>query len=739
MFIYISLIVSDKTMSAPMSHEECLQLVCAICTNLNGIKADQPVSETDAILIKKYVFPGFQRGSIWFPQGVCVRCRCEIRVLDQQIEAFNNEGDLAENLSRKRILKLPEDYLCDLPMQTRGQAGQICSCRWCSLARLSGGKLRSWRSKLKRGEMPQITHICRDCGKGVPTSVKSHKCNASDKERVIALAQSIPKDVRAKLVTELLREQQKENINPNIIHLPQPSGGRATQIQIGKVVKPSALQPLTMKEVQVMSGKAHLTGAQQTSILADLRVKFGRNVVEPGLKQALPEHNRKFENYFTVKKKTFETSDGVLMEKPLFFCHSPEEFLLEVDRERGLEMEDQITLIQGDSGQGYTKICASRISIKDLQKEELSRTYGAGYSCMGGDGENGRARKRRRSREDGVEGGDQFESWGSRKILLLAVVHKVPETAYNLETIFSAIKIKNLKFRFTGDFAFFMPSLGLLKGCSSCNPCPYCDQERSKEGGGKARWVEGTDTNLRTFGSLLGNYAAWSLDGERTEAAQTKKWKSVTGPVLVMGQGDKQDTFILDKVVPGPLHLYLSVNEMINNCEKTCWPLLKSVLAEIVGVQVHVYQGKVGNYEGPSINKIFKKLSLLEHFKVDEDKRMYLEALSAFKTVSESVFGKQLHPLWREHLHNLKAHMDVLSRVHKMPITPKFHVLTVHVEQWVDRNMRAMGREGESPGEAFHHTWKRLVEGKGEVKDKESDNFVKSTFHSLLQVNADNV
>ena len=107
-----------------MSHEECLQLVCAICTNLNGIKADQPVSEADAILIKKYVFPGFQRGSIWFPQGVCVRCRCEIRVLDQQIEAFNNEGDLAENLSRKRILKLPEDYLCDLPMQTRGQAGQ---------------------------------------------------------------------------------------------------------------------------------------------------------------------------------------------------------------------------------------------------------------------------------------------------------------------------------------------------------------------------------------------------------------------------------------------------------------------------------------------------------------------------------------------------------------------------------------------------------------------------------------
>lgn len=351
----------------------------------------------------------------------------------------------------------------------------------------------------------------------------------------------------------------------------------------------------------------------------------------------------------------------------------------------------------------------------------------------------GTSRKRRRSREDGVEGGELFEDWGARKILLLAVVHKVPENAHNLDIIFKAINIQNLEFRFTGDFAFFMPSLGLLKGCSSCNPCPLCDQERTKQGGGPARWVEAGDINLRTFGSLFGNYAAWAMEGEKSGAAHTKKWKSVTGPPLVMGVGDKEDTFILDKVTPGPLHLYLSVNELINHCEKTCWPLLKTVLAEVAGVQVHVYQGKVGNYEGPSIRKIFKKLGSLEQYKEEEDKKMYLDTLAAFKTVSESVFGLQLHPLWREHLHILRDHMNLLARTQMMPITPKFHVLTIHVEQWVDRNMRAMGREGESPGEALHHLWKRLVDGRGEVKDKESEAFVKSTFHSLLKLNADNV
>ena len=74
-----------------------------------------------------------------------------------------------------------------------------------------------------------------------------------------------------------------------------------------------------------------------------------------------------------------------------------------------------------------------------------------------------------------------------------------------------------------------------------------------------------------------------------------------------------------------------------------------------------------------------------------------------------------------------------------LPLTPKLHVLTVHIEQWVDRNCRSLGKEGESSGEALHHIWKRLIEGKGEVKKKESKSFEKSTFQSLLKLNADNV
>ena len=126
-------------------------------------------------------------------------------------------------------------------------------------------------------------------------------------------------------------------------------------------------------------------------------------------------------------------------------------------------------------------------------------------------------------RKEGVEGGEIFQDWGSRKLLVLAIVQKVNENSYNLETIFRAIKLDQLKFRVTGDFSFLMPCLGLLKGCGSGNPCPLCDQERSKCGGGAAKWVEGAKVNLRSFGSLISKNGEWVLEGKNSQAIKTKR------------------------------------------------------------------------------------------------------------------------------------------------------------------------------------------------------------------------
>ena len=103
-------------------------------------------------------------------------------------------------------------------------------------------------------------------------------------------------------------------------------------------------------------------------------------------------------------------------------------------------------------------------------------------------------------------------------------------------------RLDQIRFTLTGDFAFLLPCFGLVKGCSGANPCLLCDQERSKVGGGKARWVETPEPSLRSFESLLTNYTGLVLEGEKPQAAKTKPWKSVTGPVLVHGVGDTPAT-----------------------------------------------------------------------------------------------------------------------------------------------------------------------------------------------------
>ena len=68
----------------------------------------------------------------------------------------------------------------------------------------------------------------------------------------------------------------------------------------------------------MMSSKAHFTGVQQESILADIRSKWGKKVVKPGLQKALPEQNMKYAKHFRVEKKQLETTGGDLVMKDFF-------------------------------------------------------------------------------------------------------------------------------------------------------------------------------------------------------------------------------------------------------------------------------------------------------------------------------------------------------------------------------------------------------------------------------------
>ena len=117
---------------------------------------------------------------------------------------------------------------------------------------------------------------------------------------------------------------------------------------------------------------------------------------------------------------------------------------------------------------------------------------------------------------------------------------------------------------------------------------------------------------------------------------------------------------------------------------------------------VHVYMGKIKNYEGPNIRKLSQKLEILKRYMINL-KEPYYNTLVLFKQVYESVLGTELYPSWREHLHYLKDVIHILFSSQGMSLSPKLHVLTVHVKQWIYRNSLAMDKEGNSSGEPLHH------------------------------------
>ena len=98
--------------------------------------------------------------------------------------------------------------------------------------------------------------------------------------------------------------------------------------------------------------------------MADLRIKWGRNMVEPGLQEMMPKHNMRFCPFFTVEEKKFLDSDEKTVPKNLFFCHDPAALVEEIKQLRGI-LEDTENLVQGDTGQGWLKIGLNVVMKKD--------------------------------------------------------------------------------------------------------------------------------------------------------------------------------------------------------------------------------------------------------------------------------------------------------------------------------------------------------------------------------------
>ena len=102
-------------------------------------------------------------------------------------------------------------------------------------------------------------------------SQDSHSCMVSDKERVQSMVANLPTELKGKLALALIKElnENEQGAGDHSIKLPQASGGPSVQVCIGTQSNTNIIHPLSHTEAQTIGSKAHLTGGQLRSAMAD--------------------------------------------------------------------------------------------------------------------------------------------------------------------------------------------------------------------------------------------------------------------------------------------------------------------------------------------------------------------------------------------------------------------------------------------------------------------------------------
>ena len=334
--------LSADRLSANMvkySHSENRKKVCAVCCNSRGNKAVRMINSREEMIVSEKVLHGYNKDNPYLPSGMCKGCIFDMKCL-------------SENKNVK--IHFPDSYNGGIQRQTR--SSESCSCKWCWLARLNGKEFVSWQKEMKGNVKAPVLRLCQSCFTGIQKGSK-HQCSPSALLAVQNLSASLPKSIKEKLALETIKEKIAEVGGGGDVLLPQAKGGHNVQVSIG--ASSSDTKVITCKEVLTISASANLTGRQTNSVLADLRAVLGRKVIEAGVKEERPVHNKQFIEFFTSDLISFQNSKKETIQKRLFWCKDINGFLKEVSKKRGKQLEDYVVKIGADSGKGFFKVTAS--------------------------------------------------------------------------------------------------------------------------------------------------------------------------------------------------------------------------------------------------------------------------------------------------------------------------------------------------------------------------------------------
>jgi hypothetical protein len=119
-----------------------------------------------------------------------------------------------------------------------------------------------------------------------------------------------------------------------------------------------------------------------------------------------------------------------------------------------------------------------------------------------------------------------------------------------------------------------------------------------------------------------------------------------------------------------------------------------------------------------------------------EDGQIYMGLLQAFKEVKDAMFGEKLGADFEDVMDNFKMFLTMAHETCGLPISPKLHMISTHVIQWVRMTGEGLAKANEAALEAAHHVWWEIW-SHYRVNDETSEAFVAAGLKTLVRVNAD--
>ena len=342
-----------------LSHEDCMALVCGVCTRKaknntrsRHKKRGQMKPITDKILgwIRKHHHQNYIIGVYDCPGVICWSCSELLKATAEREVKWNKPN---------------VDYS---QMKVPRATGDICQCRWCQIGRMNGAQyLQHCKSVVNQRGRPRVQEppstdtvpICNFCN-GVKAAGVPHVCNKTERNNnLVNLVREASPESQGRVVSQLLNGLCRDkNISQKTGQIVLPSGSNEKIINLGA---PKPKPQWSINDMIEFGNDRNFSNRDLLAHARALRVKGGRDAVEPGLAEALTSMGDQLRDFFTWENETIPRLDkktkGVVYDSvPHVYTTDIEALAHTIIDVREIAEDDEEIILSIDDGQQFLKV-----------------------------------------------------------------------------------------------------------------------------------------------------------------------------------------------------------------------------------------------------------------------------------------------------------------------------------------------------------------------------------------------